>query len=170
MKKRLLSYLSIIFASLSFCNISYAATVSIPIHLLSGKDAGKIIGNIVATDSKEGLLLKPHLTNLPPGTHGFHIHELASCDMAGAAAGDHLDPAHTGKHLGPANINGHLGDLPALIVKPDGTADTPVIAPRLTVANIMEHSVIIHAGGDNYADTPIKLGGGGARIACGIVK
>jgi Cu-Zn family superoxide dismutase len=29
---------------------------------------------------------------------------------------------------------------------------------------------MIHAGGDNYSDTPKPLGGGGERIACGVVK
>jgi Cu-Zn family superoxide dismutase len=29
---------------------------------------------------------------------------------------------------------------------------------------------MIHGGGDNYADAPALLGGGGARVACGIVK
>jgi Cu-Zn family superoxide dismutase len=28
---------------------------------------------------------------------------------------------------------------------------------------------MIHAGGDNHADHPEKLGGGGARIGCGVV-
>jgi Cu-Zn family superoxide dismutase len=28
---------------------------------------------------------------------------------------------------------------------------------------------MIHAGGDNYADQPAPLGGGGARIACGVI-
>ncbi len=28
---------------------------------------------------------------------------------------------------------------------------------------------MIHAGGDNYSDTPEKLGGGGARVACGVI-
>jgi superoxide dismutase, Cu-Zn family len=28
---------------------------------------------------------------------------------------------------------------------------------------------MIHAGGDNYADAPKPLGGGGARVACGVV-
>jgi len=32
------------------------------------------------------------------------------------------------------------------------------------------HALMIHQGGDNYADTPEKLGGGGARAACGVVK
>ncbi|SSP59941.1 Cu/Zn superoxide dismutase [Acinetobacter baumannii] len=29
---------------------------------------------------------------------------------------------------------------------------------------------MIHAGGDNYSDSPLPLGGGGARIACGVIK
>jgi Cu-Zn family superoxide dismutase len=29
---------------------------------------------------------------------------------------------------------------------------------------------MIHEGGDNYADEPKPLGGGGARIACGVVE
>jgi len=29
---------------------------------------------------------------------------------------------------------------------------------------------MIHAGGDNYADQPAPLGGGGARVACGVIK
>jgi superoxide dismutase, Cu-Zn family len=28
---------------------------------------------------------------------------------------------------------------------------------------------MIHAGGDNYSDTPAPLDGGGARIACGVI-
>jgi Cu-Zn family superoxide dismutase len=29
---------------------------------------------------------------------------------------------------------------------------------------------MIHVGGDNYADHPMPLGGGGARMACGVIK
>jgi Cu-Zn family superoxide dismutase len=87
---------------------------------------------------------------------------------AGLAAGGHYDPASTGKHEGPY-ASGHLGDLPALFVGADGKAATPVLAPRVKVSEIKRHSVMIHAGGDNYSDQPEKLGGGGARIACGVV-
>ena len=31
-------------------------------------------------------------------------------------------------------------------------------------------AVIIHASGDNYSDQPAPLGGGGARIACGVFQ
>jgi Cu-Zn family superoxide dismutase len=29
---------------------------------------------------------------------------------------------------------------------------------------------MIHAGSDNYSDSPKPLGGGGARIACGVIE
>ena len=65
---------------------------------------------------------------------------------------------------------GHLGDLPALVVDNTGVATTAVIAPRLKLADIQGRAIMIHAGGDNYSDSPLPLGGGGARIACGVIK
>jgi superoxide dismutase, Cu-Zn family len=127
------------------------------------------LGTITATDTKYGLLLTPHLQTLPPGIHGMHIHENPSCDNGGMAAGGHLDPQHTGKHLGPYNNEGHFGDLPALTVTNDATATLPVLAPRLKVADLIGHSLIIHAGPDNYSDNP-PMGGGGARIACAVIS
>jgi Cu-Zn family superoxide dismutase len=29
---------------------------------------------------------------------------------------------------------------------------------------------MIHDGGDNYSDEPAKLGGGGNRMVCGVIK
>jgi len=28
---------------------------------------------------------------------------------------------------------------------------------------------MVHAGGDNHADHPAPLGGGGERVACGVI-
>ncbi len=88
---------------------------------------------------------------------------------AGFAAGGHYDPAHTKKHLGPLSTAGHRGDLPVLVVD-RGDATPPVNAPHLTVAEIRGRSIMIHAGGDNYSDIPLPLGGGGARIDCGVIR
>jgi Cu-Zn family superoxide dismutase len=60
--------------------------------------------------------------------------------------------------------------MPVLSVDPAGTANTAVFVPHLKVADATGHAIVIHVGGDNYADQPAPLGGGGARIACGIVK
>jgi hypothetical protein len=45
-----------------------------------------------------------------------------------------------------------------------------VTVPHLTLADVKGRSIMIHVGGDNYSDQPAPLGGGGARIACGVVK
>jgi len=87
---------------------------------------------------------------------------------AGIAAGHHNDPAATGKHEGP-NGTGHLGDLPVLAVDERGSATSAVIAIRLKMEDLKGRSLMIHAGGDNYSDLPEKGGGGGARIACGVI-
>jgi Cu-Zn family superoxide dismutase len=145
------------------------------IHLISDAGVGEKAGVIRVTDTAHGALFTPELTALPPGLHGFHVHEGPDCNcsmkdgkmVAGMAAGGHFDPAKTGKHLGPYG-DGHPGDLPPLFVDTDGKCTLPVLAPRLKVADLAGRSLMIHAGGDNYSDTPAPLGGGGARIACGV--
>ena len=155
----------------------YAGDMVIQINLLTDQGIGKNIGSVTVKDSQYGLLLIPNLSSLSPGLHGFHVHQNADCaavmkdnkPMVGMAAGGHYDPAGTGKHEGPYG-GGHLGDLPVLYVAADGTAALPVLAPRLRTAELEHHSLMIHAGGDNYSDMPAPLGGGGARIACGVIK
>jgi len=51
-----------------------------------------------------------------------------------------------------------------------GKATKAVVVPHLTVSDVKSRSIMIHAGGDNYSDQPAPLGGGGARIACGVAK
>ena len=155
-----------------------AAGVKIPMSSVNAEGIDKPIGSITAIDTPEGLKLTPNLRSLPPGDHGFHVHEKPSCEAApdpannGAkapafGAGGHFDPEVTGKHEGPTGA-GHKGDLPALTVAANGKATKPVVAPHLKLSDLSGHAVMIHAGGDNYADQPAKLGGGGGRIACGV--
>lgn len=158
---------ALLFGGILATNIALA-DITIPMYLVAPTGQGKSIGTIVASDSSNGLVLTPHLFGLPSGAHGFHVHTNPSCDKNGMAAGDHLDPNNTHAHAGPSG-SGHLGDLPVLIVDSDGKADTPMTAPRLNTKLLKGHSLIIHANGDNYSDTPAANGGGGARIACGVV-
>jgi Cu-Zn family superoxide dismutase len=152
-----------------------AHALEVPMQAISADGSSTPIGTITLTDSKFGVLITPALGSLPPGLHGFHLHEMASCapgpkdgkTMAGMGAGPHYDPEHSGKHEGPYG-NGHLGDLPPLFVDSSGHATLPVVAPRLRLSDFAGHSLMIHAGGDNLTDQP-ALGGGGARIACGVV-
>jgi len=153
------------------------APPTVKIYALTDTGVGDPIGSISLKDSKDGLVLTPKLTHLPPGAHGIHVHQLPDCravekdgqSVAGLAAGGHLDPDQTGKHLGPTGA-GHKGDLPFLTVDDKGDATAALVAPHLTVADVKGHAIVIHAGGDNYSDDPKPLGGGGARIACGVVE
>lgn len=141
-----------------------ADTVTSNVYTINGTSVGKVIFE----DSQYGLLIKPQLTGLPVGTHGFHIHQHPDCGNHAMNAGGHLDPKNTNTHLGPYG-QGHLGDLPILVVNKDGTAITPILAPRLKTKDIQGYSIMVHEGGDDYSDNP-PLGGGGARIACGKIS
>lgn len=148
---------------------AYGASLCIPMYATSPQGPGKSVGMVSVRQTPGGLVFTPHLTDLPPGLHGFHIHEHASCDDAGMAAGGHWDPGSTQRHAGPLG-DGHLGDLPRLSVDPKGRATASVLAPHIEVLQeISGHALMVHEGGDNYSDHPLPLGGGGKRIACGVI-
>ena len=130
--------------------------------------AGAMIGTVLVEDTDGGARFTPNLTGLTPGEHGFHVHENPDCGDSGKNAGGHYDPDNTGRHEGPYG-NGHLGDLPRLVVDAAGVASVAVVAPRVRLSDLPGRALIVHAGGDNYSDEPAALGGGGARVACGVV-
>jgi Cu/Zn superoxide dismutase len=123
---------------------------------------------------------------LPPGWHGFHVHEAGSC--AGptfASAKGHLGAAD-----GQIQPN-HKGDLPQLFVNADGTARAAFRTDRLAVADLFHAggtAVVIHTLADNFNNIPTApadgytpnsatatsvsnaTGNAGARIACGVVQ
>lgn len=174
-KLTVISVLTPFVAALAACATAPPVKTAVVMNAISAAGVGTSIGTIHAEDGKDGLVLSVALKGLSPGEHGFHVHENPSCapqvkdgkPVAGLAAGGHYDPAKTGKHAGPAH-HGHLGDLPALGVDAKGNANVRLVAPRLKLADLKGRSIMIHGGGDNYADSPKPLGGGGERIACGV--
>ena len=153
--------------------------LKVEVKLLDFEKGDKSIGYVTISESKYGLVFTPELTGLTAGLHGFHLHEKPSCAAGekdgkkanGLGAGGHLN-TNNGKYHGfPWDDDAHLGDLPALTVNADGTATNPVLAPRLKSLNdVKNRSIMIHVGGDNYSDKPAALGGGGGRMACGVIK
>jgi Cu-Zn family superoxide dismutase len=154
-----------------------AKSVKVTMNTVTADGVGKSIGTITVKEGKDGVTIEPKLKGLAPGEHGFHIHEKASCDpadkdgkkTAAQAAGGHFDPDTTKAHKGPGG-GGHKGDLPKLVVSDKGEAKDKIEVKGLTLADFDGKSLMIHEGGDNYSDTPKPLGGGGTRIACGVVK
>ena len=150
--------------------------VVVPIHFIDANGNGKSAGTITLRDTAEGLQLKLALSGLTPGEHGFHVHENGSCapgekdgaKAAGIAAGSHYDPLATKAHKGPSG-EGHQGDLPKLIADDKGKASETLTASSLKLEDVTGRTLMVHEGGDNYSDAPKPLGGGGARIACGVI-
>ncbi|RYF04071.1 MAG: superoxide dismutase [Cu-Zn] SodC2 [Oxalobacteraceae bacterium] len=169
---------SALVAAASGANAQSTDKLQAPMSLATPSGPGKMIGTVTVTESKDGLVFTPALTDLPAGPHGFHVHETGSCDanqkdgkpVPAGAAGGHYDPTTSKHHAGPTG-DGHMGDLPPLVVGGNGGASVAVTAPRLAkLADVKGKALMIHAGGDNYADKPAPLGGGGARIACGVIQ
>lgn len=161
--------------AIAFSGVSLADESTVNINAL--KD-GQSMGSILLSEyDDDGVVFTPDLKGLTPGLHGFHIHQNPDCSFAtkngekvlGGAAGGHFDPQQTGKHSFPWSEKGHEGDLPALFVAQDGTATHPIMIPDLELDDIKGRALMIHADGDNYSDSPKPLGGGGDRVACGVI-
>jgi Cu-Zn family superoxide dismutase len=155
-----------------------AADLIVKMQKVTQDGTSDALGTITIAGTDAGMTLKLDLHGLPPGEHGFHVHENGSCSptllngvrIPAGAAGGHFDPEHAGKHAGPAG-QGHMGDLPLIDVSSDGTAKQTLIAQRLKSADaLVGHALVIHANGDTYSDSPAPLGGGGGRLACGLIQ
>lgn len=153
------------------------ADVVVQMNQVNDKGTGASVGEVTVSETEYGLVFTPALQGLPPGMHGFHLHQNASCEpkekdgkmVPAGAAGAHYDPMTSNAHGTPWG-KGHLGDLPPLYVDSNGTATQPVLAPRLKISDLKGRALMFHSGGDNHADHPMPLGGGGGRVACGVIK
>jgi Cu-Zn family superoxide dismutase len=134
--------------------------------------AGRDLGALTVRGEDAGIAIFGTLTGLPPGTHGFHVHEAGRCEAPFESAGGHWNP--TSRQHGRENPDGpHLGDLPNLLVPEDGTVVLQVMiaAGTLRGANgLLDQdgaAVVIHAGPDDDRTDP--SGNSGGRIACGVI-
>lgn len=175
MTTQLKSYWAV--ATIALCGVAHA-DITVQMNSVDEKGVGKSVGQIVLSETPYGVVFTPMLSGLASGLHGFHIHENASCDakekegkmVPALGAGGHYDPAGSKRHGMPWG-DGHLGDLPALSVDTIGNVTNPVLAPRLKkLVELKAKALMLHSGGDNHADHPSPLGGGGARLICGVIQ
>lgn len=65
-------------ATLSLCGVAHAG-ITVQMNTVDEKGTGKSVGRIVVSETPYGLVFTPSLAGLPPGLHGFHVHENPSC-------------------------------------------------------------------------------------------
>ncbi|WP_218352448.1 superoxide dismutase family protein [Alteromonas lipotrueiana] len=173
--RKLLIGVSAAMLTLGATSVVAADSYTVKMHAPGEKTSA---GSVIIEEHDDGLVFRPSLEGLSAGGHGFHVHENGSCDSAmkngkkvpAGAAGSHLDPSNDDSHGYPWGDQSHLGDLPLLYVGEDGKATHPVLATRLSLSDVKGKALMVHEGGDNYSDSPEKLGGGGARVLCGVIK
>lgn len=111
------------------------------------------------------------LTGVPPGTHGFHIHEKGDCSDNGNAAGGHFNPMNM-PHAGPDAASRHAGDFGNVTADEKGEVHTRFTTRSITLGDAANsaigRAVILHASPDDLTTQP--TGNAGARIACGLVQ
>lgn len=149
------------------------STLIVYMNRVTPDEVGAGSGTITVVQDSNGLIFKPNLIGLNAGKHGFHIHQNPSCEpelidgkpVAAAAAGGHYDPTNAGHHASPGG-DGHKGDLPMIEVDASGNQYEVSIA-GLTLADLTDRSLVVHARRDDYASDP--AGDSGPRIMCGVI-
>ena len=140
--------------------------------------AGRELGTLRVLLASSGPRVSGALAGLPPGEHGFHLHQVGRCDAADttafASAGGHYNPS--ARRHGTLNPAGpHAGDLPNLTVGADGRVSLPDSGVAVAMddsarAGLLDAdgtALLVLAQADDYRTDP--SGNSGARIACGVL-
>ena len=137
---------------------------------------GDTIGTVTFWQVKNGVRIDVYANSLPPGNHGFHIHNTGACTTPDfKSAGDHFNPFD--KLHGFDNPQGpHAGDLPNLLAGKDGVAEMTMVDTLVTLKKGKRNSllkpggtsIVIHQNPDDYKSQP--SGNSGQKIACGVIR
>lgn len=127
------------------------------------------VGTATLTPMAKGVKISVDITKLPPGEHGFHIHETGTCTAPEfKSAGGHFAPESK-------THGSHAGDMKNITVGADGKAKVEMVNERVTMDSgsnsLMKTggtALVIHEKADDYKSQP--AGNAGNRVACGEIK
>ena len=131
-----------------------------------------VSGEATLTETEKGLRVNVQVRNVPPGTHGLHIHEHGDCANTGNAAGGHYNPVGTPHGFLPKDgmTKAHPGDLGNIEVGKDGNGRLELTLKNVrlqegnyTVAN---RAIVLHEKTDDFGQ---PTGNAGGRIGCGVI-
>lgn len=132
-----------------------------------------LAGTVTFMDTPAGLKVSAKLSRVPPGVHGFHIHEFGECVDEGRAAGNHYNPAGAphGMAMKPGPAGSHPGDMGNVTADAQGNATLEVTIPRVFLTggrfNVSGRAVVLHEKPDDYSQ---PTGNAGGRIGCGPIR
>jgi Cu-Zn family superoxide dismutase len=143
---------------------------------LTAKSDSNVSGNVVFTEENGTVSMTAIISGLDAGEHAIHIHETADCSSAdGKSAGGHWNP--TAQPHGKWGDAGgyHKGDIGNFSADENGNGTITFSTDEWCIdcgdetKDILNKSVIVHAGTDDFTSQP--SGDAGARVSCaGIIK
>jgi Cu-Zn family superoxide dismutase len=147
-------------------------TASSVVMVSSTTDANMMYGTLIFSQNEKGVTVTGNLSHLPPGKHGFHVHENGSCADEGKAAGGHFNPDNVMHgHLEDHPQNAHAGDMGNIEVNEQGKANIDILLPEATLTegkySLSGKALIIHEKEDDFGQ---PTGNAGGRIGCGIIN
>ncbi len=138
------------------------------------KENSEIVGDVQLLDIGSGVMVVAELKNIPvSGKHGFHIHQKASCDNGGKAAGGHFNPKKVehGLLMKDGDQKAHIGDMGNVEVDENGEATFTGFLSGVTLeegeTNVNGLAIILHAKEDDFGQ---PTGNAGSRIGCGLIE
>ncbi len=154
-----------------FTQSAFAATAT---AIVSGTsvEGPAVTGEVTLVEMNDGLDIMVTLYGVPPGKHGFHIHENGSCAEAGSAAGGHYNPDGVvhGLVVKDGNEHAHAGDFGNIEIDGQGNGSLHFFIPKLTLSgekyNVSGRAVILHEKEDDFGQ---PTGNAGGRIGCGLI-
>lgn len=168
MKKEYILSIALLFASVG-CHA--AAEPKTAKSIVSPTKGNKASGIVWFKETPKGVHVYADFYGLPPGKHGFHVHEHGDCSAADASsAGGHFNPTGS-KHGGPDSKERHVGDLGNVIANDDGYAHYDRIDTMIKLEgnhSIIGKSIVVHADEDDLVSQP--TGNAGKRIGCGPIE
>ncbi len=140
---------------------------------ITGTASGSAVsGNVSFEDTAAGLKVSAAVHGLPPGAHGFHIHEWGTCEDSAKAAGSHFNPAHAshGKALKDGPEKAHAGDMGNIVADAKGDATLNAVIPSVALNGgkfpVIGRAVVIHEKVDDFSQ---PVGNAGNRVGCGVI-
>lgn len=152
---------------------SYRPKHPTAIAIIQGSEiAPSLMGEVLFYQLDNGVYIKAYIMGIPKTNskgepvkfHGFHIHENGNCSLGTA---NEPFPS-TGEHFNPNNNKHpfHAGDLPP-ILSSNGIGILSVFTDSFRVIDIIERSIIIHEGADDFSSQPSGMSG--LKIGCGVI-
>ncbi|KAF7728388.1 Superoxide dismutase [Cu-Zn] [Apophysomyces ossiformis] len=141
------------------------------------KGFAAITGTVLFTQPENGGNVSVSATfgGLPPGLHGFHIHQYGNLTNGCDSTGAHYNPFNK-THGGPQDAERHIGDFGNVQIGADGTGRFTITDDQVRLdgpTSVIGRAVVIHAGVDDLGrgNSPDSktTGNSGSRLACAVI-